>query len=79
LYDLITSNNLQLQLHLLKYDLVFCYLRLERKTRTRKRVFATLKVVGDALEQITKEASPQEAEGLIPEEVGHLVFLFFCI
>ncbi|KAJ8436464.1 hypothetical protein Cgig2_000449 [Carnegiea gigantea] len=46
---------------------------LERKTRTRKRVFATLKVLGDVLEQMTKEASPQEAEGLIPEELKRVM------
>ncbi|KAE9618584.1 putative 1,3-beta-glucan synthase [Lupinus albus] len=39
---------------------------LERKTVQRKRVFATLKVLGTVLEQLTKE---------IPDEVGFLVLL----
>jgi len=42
---------------------------LERKTRKRKRIFATLKVLGDVLEQMTREVSPEDADGLIPEEV----------
>ncbi|CAK9174101.1 unnamed protein product [Ilex paraguariensis] len=42
---------------------------LERKTVKRKRVFATLKVLGSVLEQLTEEVSPEEAEKLIPEEV----------
>lgn len=44
-------------------------IRLERKTVKRKRVFATLKVLGTVLEQLTKEVSPEEAGRLIPEEV----------
>lgn len=36
----------------------------------RKRVFATLKVIGTVLEQLTKEASLDDADRLIPEEVG---------
>ncbi|XP_073060103.1 callose synthase 9-like isoform X2 [Primulina eburnea] len=41
---------------------------LERKTLKRKRVLATLKVLGHVLEQLTNEVSPEEAERLIPEE-----------
>lgn len=37
--------------------------RLERKTVKRKRVFATLKVLGTVLEQLSEE---------IPDEVGFL-------
>lgn len=43
-------------------DLLIVDFRLERKTVKRKRVFATLKVLGSVLEQLTKE---------IPEEVGY--------
>lgn len=43
--------------------------RLERNNVKRKKVFATLKVLGTVLEQLTKEVSPEEAERLIPEEV----------
>ncbi|XP_024994756.1 callose synthase 9 isoform X3 [Cynara cardunculus var. scolymus] len=46
---------------------------LERKTLKRKRVFATLKVLGTVLEQLTKELSPEEAEGLIPEELKRVI------
>lgn len=46
---------------------------LERKTRKRKRIFATLKVLGDVLEQMTREISPEEAEGLIPEELKRVM------
>ncbi|KAJ9549228.1 hypothetical protein OSB04_021771 [Centaurea solstitialis] len=46
---------------------------LERKTVKRKRVFATLKVLGTVLEQLTKEVSPEEAEGLIPEELKRVM------
>lgn len=35
----------------------------------RKRVFATLKVLGTVLEELTKEVSPEDAESLIPDEV----------
>lgn len=40
--------------------------RLERKTVKRKRVFATLKVLGTVLEQLSEE---------IPDEVGFFEFL----
>ena len=42
----------------------------------RRRVFATLKVIGTVLEQLTQEVSPDDAERLIPDEVGSL---FLCI
>lgn len=44
--------------------------RLERKTVKRKRVFATLKVLGTVLEQLTKE---------IPDEVGYVLLCIFLI
>lgn len=47
----------------------FYDIRLERKTKKRKKIFATLKVLGEVLEQMTREVSPGEAETLIPEEV----------
>ncbi|CAK9159583.1 unnamed protein product, partial [Ilex paraguariensis] len=46
---------------------------LERKTVKRKRVFATLKVLGSVLEQLTEEVSPEEAEKLIPEELKRVM------
>ncbi|KAK2977667.1 hypothetical protein RJ640_015664 [Escallonia rubra] len=46
---------------------------LERKTVKRKRVFATLKVLGAVLEQLCKEVSPEDAERLIPEELKHVM------
>ncbi|PIN22751.1 1,3-beta-glucan synthase/callose synthase catalytic subunit [Handroanthus impetiginosus] len=46
---------------------------LERKTVQRKRVLATLKVLGNVLEQLTKDVSPEEAERLIPEEMKRVM------
>ncbi|XAR54565.1 1,3-beta-glucan synthase, partial [Bertholletia excelsa] len=46
---------------------------LERKTVKRKRVFATLKVLGTVLEELTKEVSPEDAERLIPEELKRVM------
>lgn len=46
---------------------------LERKTVKRKKVFATLKVLGTVLEQLMKEISPEEAERLIPEEMKRVM------
>lgn len=46
---------------------------LERKTKKRKRVFATLKLLGEVLEQMTREISPEEAETLIPEELKRVM------
>ncbi|KAL3620450.1 Callose synthase 9 [Castilleja foliolosa] len=46
---------------------------LERKTVKRKRVLATLKVLGNVLEQLTKEVSPEEADRLIPEELKRVM------
>uniref|UniRef100_A0A3Q7E847 1,3-beta-glucan synthase component FKS1-like domain-containing protein n=1 Tax=Solanum lycopersicum TaxID=4081 RepID=A0A3Q7E847_SOLLC len=46
---------------------------LERKTVQRKKVLATLKVLGNVLEQLTKEVSPEEADRLIPDEVWSLI------
>ncbi|KAI8526298.1 hypothetical protein RHMOL_Rhmol13G0297700 [Rhododendron molle] len=46
---------------------------LERKTVKRKRVFATLKVLGTVLEELTKEASPEDAESLIPDELKRVM------
>ncbi|XP_073063640.1 callose synthase 9-like isoform X1 [Primulina eburnea] len=46
---------------------------LERKTLKRKRVLATLKVLGHVLEQLTNEVSPEEAERLIPEELKRVM------
>lgn len=48
-------------------------LELERKTKKRKRIFATLKVLGEVLEQMTQEVSPEEAETLIPEELKRVM------
>ena len=42
--------------------------RLERKTVKRKRVFATLKVLGTVLEQLCEEEIPDEV-GFLPS--GH--------
>ncbi|KAL3519146.1 hypothetical protein ACH5RR_021735, partial [Cinchona calisaya] len=46
---------------------------LERKAVKRKRVSATLKVLGTVLLQLTKEVSPEEAARLIPEELKHVI------
>lgn len=46
---------------------------LERKTVKRKRAFATLKVLGTVLEELTKEVSPEDAEALIPEELKRVM------
>ncbi|PHT93723.1 Callose synthase 9 [Capsicum annuum] len=46
---------------------------LERKTVQRKRVLGTLKVLGNVLEQLTKEVSPEEADRLIPEELKRMM------
>ncbi|XXG39232.1 hypothetical protein AAC387_Pa01g0246 [Persea americana] len=46
---------------------------LERTTVKRKRVFATLKVLGTVVEELTKEVSPEEAERLIPEEMKRVM------
>lgn len=62
-----------------KIYVVFSDIRLERKTKKRKRIFATLKVLGEVLEQMTQEVSPEEAETLIPEEVIHEVFYFITL
>lgn len=35
----------------------------------RKRVLATLRVIGNVLGQLTKDVSAEEAQSLIPEEV----------
>lgn len=53
--------------------LFFLKNRLERKTVQRKKVLATLKVLGNVLEQLTKEVSPEEADRLIPDEVWSLI------
>ncbi|GFZ18220.1 glucan synthase-like 10 [Actinidia rufa] len=46
---------------------------LERKTVKRKRVFATLKVLGTVLVELTKEVSPEDAERLIPDELKRVM------
>ncbi|XP_047329980.1 callose synthase 9-like isoform X2 [Impatiens glandulifera] len=46
---------------------------LERKTVQRKRVFATLKVLGNVLEELTKEMSPNNSEKLIPDELKRVM------
>ncbi|KAK4482394.1 hypothetical protein RD792_009549 [Penstemon davidsonii] len=46
---------------------------LERKTVKRKRVLATLKVLMNVLEQLSKDVSPEEAERLIPEEMKRVM------
>ncbi|KAL8159934.1 LOW QUALITY PROTEIN: hypothetical protein V2J09_001471 [Rumex salicifolius] len=46
---------------------------LDRKTKRRKKIFATLKVLGDVLEQMSKEVSPEDAEMLIPEEMKRVM------
>ncbi|CAD6209279.1 unnamed protein product [Miscanthus lutarioriparius] len=42
---------------------------LERKTRKRKKVLATLKVLWSVIEDMTKEISPEDAKNLISEEM----------
>eukprot|EP01018_Ginkgo_biloba_P032191 Gb_22029 [translate_table: standard] len=42
---------------------------LERRTVKMKRVYATLKVLGEVVEALTMDATPEEADELIPEEL----------
>ncbi|RWW25423.1 hypothetical protein GW17_00010240, partial [Ensete ventricosum] len=44
-------------------------LRLEKKTVKRKKVFATLRVLGSVLEDLTREIAPDDAAKIISEEV----------
>ncbi|PKA45890.1 Callose synthase 9 [Apostasia shenzhenica] len=46
---------------------------LERKTVKRKKVFATLKVLGNVVEELTRDISPEEAEGLISAEMKRVM------
>lgn len=46
---------------------------LERKTVKRKRVLATLKVLGNVLVQLTEDIPPEEADRLIPEELKRVM------
>ncbi|XP_073112798.1 callose synthase 9 isoform X2 [Elaeis guineensis] len=46
---------------------------LERKTVKRKKVFATLKVLGTVVEELTKEIAPEDAEKLISEEMKRVM------
>ncbi|XP_057953714.1 callose synthase 9 isoform X2 [Malania oleifera] len=46
---------------------------LERKTVKRKKIFATLKILGTVLEELTREISPEDAERLIPEELKRVI------
>lgn len=46
---------------------------LERKTVKRKKVYATLKVLGAVLNQLSKEVSPEDAERLIPAELRRVL------
>ncbi|KAL9265167.1 Callose synthase 9-like protein [Drosera capensis] len=46
---------------------------LERKTKKRKKVFATLKVLGDVLEQMMNEVSPEDADRLMSEELKRVM------
>lgn len=43
--------------------------RLEKKTVRRMKVFATLRVLGTVLKEITREMAPHDGENLISEEV----------
>ena len=58
---------------------LFCDNRLERKTIRRKKIFATLKVLGTVVEELTEEMSPDSAEGLITEEVFSYLWWNFCM
>lgn len=46
---------------------------LERKTVQRKKVFATLKVLGTVVEELTKEMSPEDADSLISDEMRQVM------
>ncbi|XP_049931927.1 callose synthase 9 isoform X1 [Nymphaea colorata] len=46
---------------------------LERRSLKRKRVLATLKVLGAVVEQLSKEVSPEDADKLIPEELKRVM------
>lgn len=46
---------------------------LERKTVKRKKVLATLKVLGTVVEELTKEMAPEDAEKLISEEMKRVM------
>ncbi|KAJ0974544.1 hypothetical protein J5N97_016509, partial [Dioscorea zingiberensis] len=46
---------------------------LEMKTLKRKKVFATLKVLGTVVEELTKEVAPEDADKLISEEMKRVM------
>eukprot|EP00252_Welwitschia_mirabilis_P020487 TRINITY_DN5035_c0_g1_i1.p1 TRINITY_DN5035_c0_g1~~TRINITY_DN5035_c0_g1_i1.p1 ORF type:complete len:1905 (-),score=310.30 TRINITY_DN5035_c0_g1_i1:173-5887(-) len=46
---------------------------LEKRARNMKRVFATLKVLGDVVEELTKDVPPEQAEALIPEHLKRVI------
>ncbi|KAH7653612.1 callose synthase protein [Dioscorea alata] len=46
---------------------------LEDKTLKRKKVFATLKVLGTVVEELTKEIAPEDADKLISEEMKRVM------
>ncbi|XP_072963967.1 callose synthase 9 [Typha angustifolia] len=46
---------------------------LERKTVKRKKIFATLKVLGTVVEELTRELSPDDAKKLISEEMKRVM------
>ncbi|GAA0146604.1 hypothetical protein LIER_06519 [Lithospermum erythrorhizon] len=46
---------------------------LERKTVKRKRVLATLKVLGNVLESLTKDVSPEEADRLVSDDTKRMI------
>ncbi|KAG6510218.1 hypothetical protein ZIOFF_028227 [Zingiber officinale] len=47
--------------------------RLERKTLKRKKVFATLRVLGTVLEELTREMAPDAVQNLISEEMKRVM------
>ncbi|RRT53433.1 hypothetical protein B296_00049864, partial [Ensete ventricosum] len=50
-------------------EYVFKVTLLEKKTVKRKKVFATLRVLGSVLEDLTREIAPDDAAKIISEEV----------
>eukprot|EP01018_Ginkgo_biloba_P028898 Gb_01752 [translate_table: standard] len=46
---------------------------LERRTVKMKRVYATLKVLGEVVEALTRDVAPEDADKLIPEELKRVM------
>ncbi|KAL5140401.1 Callose synthase 9 [Glycine soja] len=62
------NKTIQVRIYLLRCPIATTSVRLERKTLKRKRVFATLKVLGTVLEQLCEEEIPDELKRLMDSD-----------